>query len=102
MYNEIINVLTDPWILFGFTAQFVFFLRFVIQWIASEKAGETRVPVAFWYLSIAGALMIFVYALYRKDIVFIAGQLIGLVIYFRNLVIFYRNRSNSKTETQTT
>lgn len=102
MYHAIMSVFTDPWVLFGFLAQFVFFLRFVIQWVVSEKAGETRIPVMFWYLSIAGALMIFAYAVHRKDIVFMSGQVVGLVIYFRNLVIFYRNRSNSQTETRIT
>lgn len=95
MYDEIITILTDPWIVFGFIAQFVFFLRFLIQWIASERAGETRIPVVFWYLSIAGATMIFMYAVHQKDIVFITGQALALLIYVRNLFIYYKNISNT-------
>ncbi|MEX0672721.1 MAG: lipid-A-disaccharide synthase N-terminal domain-containing protein [Candidatus Paceibacterota bacterium] len=85
----ILSELSNPWVLFGFGAQFVFFLRFIVQWIASERARETVVPLSFWYLSIAGAAMILVYAIYRVDIVFIAGQGLALLIYVRNLVIYY-------------
>lgn len=84
---ELLSQFQNPWVLFGFAAQFVFFLRFIIQWIASERAQTTVVPNAFWYLSIVGALMILIYAIYRLDIVFIAGQGAALMIYVRNLVL---------------
>lgn len=75
----------DLWTIFGFVAQGVFFLRFVVQWIASEREGKSIIPLAFWYLSIAGALMILVYAMVRRDPVFIVGQAIALAIYLRNI-----------------
>lgn len=75
------------WVLFGFLGQFVFFLRFVLQWICSEREGKSIVPVGFWYLSIFGAMMIFIYAFYRKDPVFLAGQGIAMLIYVRNLML---------------
>ncbi len=77
----------DPWVIFGFAAQFIFFGRFVIQWLASERTGVVTIPRSFWYLSIVGAIMILIYAIHREDIVFIAGQLIALAIYLRNLVL---------------
>lgn len=78
------------WLVLGFLGQFVFFLRFVIQWIASEKKGESVIPVAFWYFSIVGAIIIFIYALHIMDPVFIAGQGIALMIYTRNLTLIKR------------
>ena len=95
LIQQTIEVFTNPWVIFGFAAQFIFFLRFFIQWAASEKAKETTVPVSFWYLSIIGATMILIYAIYRKDIVFMAGQALALVMYTRNLIIYYRAQSHN-------
>ncbi len=77
----------DWWVLFGFLAQFVFFLRFFVQWIHSEKAKKSVVPISFWYLSIVGSVMILIYALKREDPVFIAGQFLALFIYIRNIAL---------------
>lgn len=88
--------LTDPWVLFGFSAQGIFFGRFLVQLWASEKAQRVVVPVAFWYLSIVGAVMILIYAVYRQDLVFIVGQLAALVIYVRNLVLHFRVEGNGR------
>ncbi len=82
-----IDFVFDPWVIFGFIAQGVFFLRFVVQWLVSERKGRTVIPLSFWYLSIIGSMMIFVYAVYRKDPVFIAGQGIALLIYIRNIML---------------
>lgn len=82
----------DVWIAIGFAAQAMFSARFLIQWIASEKAGRSVVPVTFWFFSILGGAMLFVYALYRQDPVFIAGQGTGLLIYGRNLWLIFRER----------
>lgn len=82
----------DVWIAIGFFAQAMFTARFLIQWIASERAGRSVVPVAFWFFSIAGGSILFVYALSRQDPVFIAGQGAGLLIYTRNLVLIFRER----------
>lgn len=69
----------------GFTGQFLFFMRFFVQWIYSERRKKSLIPTAFWYLSIAGSLVLLVYALLRRDIVFIAGQSLGILIYLRNI-----------------
>jgi len=78
------------WLAIGFAAQAIFASRFVVQWIASERARASVMPVAFWYLSVAGGLMLLAYALYRRDPVFILGQSLGLVVYLRNLYLIRR------------
>lgn len=80
----------DAWVIFGFLAQFVFFLRFAVQWWYSEKAKKTVVPLSFWYLSIAGSVMILIYAIKREDIVFITAQFLALFIYIRNIMLSRR------------
>ena len=82
----------DWWVLLGFAAQALFTMRFLVQWIASERAGHSTIPVAFWLFSIGGGLLLLVYALYRKDIVFIAGQAFGVFVYLRNLQFVLRDR----------
>lgn len=82
----------DLWILFGFIAQFMFMMRFVVQWVASERARRSVMPIAFWFFSIAGGALLLIYAIYRKDPVFIAGQGAGLFIYLRNLWLIYREK----------
>jgi lipid-A-disaccharide synthase-like uncharacterized protein len=67
-------------------------MRFLVQWIASERAGRSVIPTAFWLFSIGGGLLLLVYALYRKDIVFIAGQAFGVFVYLRNLHFVLRDR----------
>lgn len=79
------------WIILGLTAQLSFTARFIVQWIASEKAGRSYVPVAFWYLSITGGSLLLAYAIYRQDIVFILGQSMGLIVYSRNLILIHRS-----------
>jgi len=78
------------WIAIGLFAQILFGLRFFVQWVASEKKGESIIPVSFWYFSIAGGLLLMAYSIYRKDIVFILGQSMGLFVYLRNLALIYR------------
>ena len=73
------------WLGIGFVGQAFFFSRFLVQWIASEKAGKSVIPMAFWYLSLGGGLTLFVYALHIGDPVFILGQSCGAFIYLRNL-----------------
>ncbi|BBE71594.1 lipid-A-disaccharide synthase N-terminal domain-containing protein [Oharaeibacter diazotrophicus] len=77
----------DFWVILGFVAQFLFMMRFVVQWLASEKAKRSVVPVAFWFFSLGGGVLLLVYAIQREDPVFIAGQGLGLVIYLRNLAL---------------
>jgi lipid-A-disaccharide synthase-like uncharacterized protein len=83
------------WILFGFSGQILFSLRFIIQWLASEKAKKTVIPQSFWIYSILGSIVLSTYAIYRKDPVFILGQLPSVFIYFRNILL---NKRNSKQE----
>ncbi len=90
--QPLFDILLDPWVLFGFAAQFVFFARFIVQWYFSERAGRVTVPKSFWYLSILGAVMILFYAIHQRDIVFIAGQGLALLIYTRNLAIELKSR----------
>lgn len=89
-FDDIRSQLRDPLILFGFLAQFVFFLRFVVQWWASERHGRSVIPVAFWWLSVAGGLMILVYAYQRKELVFTVASILQLAIYARNLMLIHR------------
>lgn len=80
------------WLTVGFTAQLMFSMRFIVQWIASERARRSIVPEAFWYFSLAGGAMLFAYAIYRLDPVFILGQGTGLLIYSRNLHFIARSK----------
>ena len=82
----------DWWVILGIVAQLLFTARFVVQWIASERAGHSVIPLAFWVFSIFGGLLLLVYALYRKDAVFIAGQAFGVFVYLRNLYFVLRDR----------
>ena len=74
----------------GLLAQAMFSARFVVQWVVSERRGESVVPIAFWYISLAGGLMLFSYALMRKDIVIMLGQGTAILIYSRNLWLIHR------------
>jgi lipid-A-disaccharide synthase-like uncharacterized protein len=85
----------DWWVLLGFAAQIFFTLRFAVQWIASERVGKSVIPVAFWWFSIGGGLLLLIYALYRRDPVFIAGQAFGVFVYLRNLYFVMRERRAS-------
>ena len=80
------------WMGVGFLGQFMFSMRFIIQWLRSEKEKKSVIPVAFWYFSLAGGLILTIYAIYRKDPVFILGQGMGLFIYARNLALISKNK----------
>jgi lipid-A-disaccharide synthase-like uncharacterized protein len=82
----------DWGVLIGYVAQMLFAMRFVVQWIATERAGKVVVPTAFWVFSIGGGLMLLGYALYRKDPVFIIGQAFGVFVYLRNLQFVMRGK----------
>lgn len=82
----------DGWVMLGFAAQILFTMRFVVQWVASERARRSVVPASFWTFSILGGALLLVYAVYRKDPVFIAGQGGGLFIYLRNVWFIRRER----------
>ncbi len=80
------------WITFGFAAQGMFFMRFLFQWIASERARRSIVPETFWYFSFAGGLMLFIYAVHQTDPVFMLGQFMGLFIYSRNIYLIWLHK----------
>lgn len=73
------------WLTIGFMAQAMFSMRFILQWIASERVKRSIVPEAFWYFSLAGGALLLAYAIYRFDPVFMLGQAMGLIIYIRNI-----------------
>ncbi|MEX3016052.1 lipid-A-disaccharide synthase N-terminal domain-containing protein [Gymnodinialimonas hymeniacidonis] len=91
-FLNIDNWLEFWWVTLGFVAQAIFASRFIVQWIASERAGRSYVPIAFWYLSISGGLLMLAYAIYRADPVFILGQSTGVIVYARNLMLIRRSQ----------
>jgi len=80
------------WLVLGFLGQALFSMRFLIQWVHSEKQKRSIIPTAFWYFSLAGGLTLFSYALLRQDPVFILGQGLGLFIYIRNLMLIRKEK----------
>jgi len=78
------------WLTVGFLGQAFFSMRFLVQWIASEKRRESVIPVSFWFFSIGGGFTLLIYATYRHDPVFILGQGAGLFVYLRNLYLIRR------------
>jgi lipid-A-disaccharide synthase-like uncharacterized protein len=82
----------DWWVLLGFAAQAFFTARFAVQWLASERVGKSVIPIAFWWCSIGGGLLLLIYALDRRDPVFILGQGFGVFVYLRNLQFVLRER----------
>ena len=91
-FYDVFVVKLDWWLALGFLAQGLFTARFLVQWIASERAGKSVIPIAFWFFSIGGGALLLVYALYRRDPVFIAGQAFGVFVYARNLFFELRDR----------
>ena len=80
------------WLIIGFTGQFLFTMRFLWQWIYSEKVKKSVIPVQFWYFSISGGITLLSYAIYKQDPVFILGQSMGVVIYIRNLYFIHMEK----------
>jgi lipid-A-disaccharide synthase-like uncharacterized protein len=93
--HDVFVVQLNWWIVLGFIAQALFSMRFLVQWIASERAGRSVVPLAFWVFSIGGGVLLLAYALYRRDPVFILGQAFGVFIYLRNLYFVMRERGQA-------
>lgn len=83
------------WVLVGLGGQVMFMMRFLLQWIATEKARKSVIPVSFWWFSIGGAAILLAYAIYRRDPVFILGQSLGFFIYARNLWFVYQERRDT-------
>ncbi len=92
-YFENLSQIEIIFLAIGFVGQGLFASRFVFQWIYSEKKGESYIPIIFWYLSIFGGLGLLTYAIFRKDPVIISGQLFGIFIYLRNLILIYKKKN---------
>ncbi|QFT54818.1 lipid-A-disaccharide synthase N-terminal domain-containing protein [Microbulbifer sp. THAF38] len=87
-----VQTIEKGWLVFGLGAQIIFFLRFVVQWIASERAHKSIVPEAFWYISLVGGAMMVIYGIHRADPVIIIGQFTGIFIYCRNIYLILRTK----------
>jgi lipid-A-disaccharide synthase-like uncharacterized protein len=90
--HDVFIVKFQWWVLLGYVAQVMFTMRFLVQWIASERAGKMVMPIAFWFFSIGGGFLLLAYALYIRDPVFILGQAFGVFVYGRNLYFELRDR----------
>ena len=93
MFNSLSQI-EIVFLIIGFVGQGLFASRFIFQWIYSEKKGQSAIPVIFWYLSIFGGIGLLTYAIFRKDPVIIMGQLFGILIYLRNLILIYKKNKN--------
>ena len=80
------------WTLIGLFGQGLFMMRFIVQWIASERAKQSVMPEIFWYFSLGGGLIVFAYAIHQQDLVFMLGQGLGIFIYLRNLYFIRKRR----------
>lgn len=88
----------DMVVLIGLLGQLMFTARFLVQWIASERAGRSVIPISFWFFSLGGGFILLGYAIYRQDPVFILGQALGTFIYMRNLMLIARERAARERE----
>ena len=93
--NQVLIFLRDPWNILGIVGQALFASRFIIQWMVSEIERRSVIPVAFWYCSMGGGILLLAYAIHREEPVFIAGQGLGLIVYIRNLRLIHRERKNA-------
>ena len=83
----------DFWLAFGLAAQLAFAARFLVQWIMSERAGKSVVPMAFWFFSVAGGTMTLIYGLVKREPIIIFGQLLSNIIYVRNIMLIWKNHA---------
>ncbi|MDN5002112.1 lipid-A-disaccharide synthase N-terminal domain-containing protein [Bradyrhizobium sp. GCM10027634] len=97
-FYEVFVAKFDFWLAFGLIAQLFFTARFLVQWIASERAGNSVVPIAFWFCSMGGGLMTLIYGIVKREPVIIMGQLFATIIYIRNIMLIWKNHGTaSKT-----
>src|SRR5258708_12015422 len=94
--HEVFGGRVQGWVLVGYVAEIMVTMRFVVQWIASERAGKMVMPIAFWFFSIGGGVLLLFYALYIRDPVFILGQGFGVFVYARNLFFELRDRRRAR------
>jgi lipid-A-disaccharide synthase-like uncharacterized protein len=91
--RELLSARADVVLFIGLGGQALFTLRFLVQWLASERAGRSIIPRSFWFFSVSGAFMLLIYAACRRDPVFVLGQLCGLFVYVRNINLLRKERS---------
>ena len=87
--------LANFWLYLGFSAQLLFFSRFLVQWLISEKKGKSVVPTIFWYISLVGGILLLLYSIHIKDPVFIVGQSMGVFIYLRNIILIAKEKKKA-------
>jgi lipid-A-disaccharide synthase-like uncharacterized protein len=97
-FREVFVEKFDFWLVFGLAAQLIFAARFIVQWIASERAGKSVVPFAFWIFSVGGGLMTLLYGIVRREPVIIFGQGMATVIYVRNIMLIFRSGKAEQTK----
>ncbi|MBI5360857.1 MAG: lipid-A-disaccharide synthase N-terminal domain-containing protein [Planctomycetes bacterium] len=91
MFEKLMN----PWAIVGFVGQIVFGLRFLVQWIVSEKKKESVIPESFWYLSIVGSMLVLIYAFTQMDPVFIIGYALNSIVYIRNIMLIEKKKKQA-------
>ena len=89
----------DALAIFGIAAQFLFAARFIVQWLASERAGRSVMPLAFWFFSVGGGILTLIYGLIRREPVIILGQGLSIFIYIRNLMLIFGEREKASADT---
>jgi lipid-A-disaccharide synthase-like uncharacterized protein len=87
----------DFWLAFGLVAQLFFTARFLVQWISSERAGKSVVPMAFWFFSMGGGLMTLIYGIVKREPIIILGQALATIIYVRNIMLIIKDRAGGST-----
>ena len=92
MNNSLFTDINNFWLVVGLIGQFFFTMRFLVQWIYSEKRKQSLVPTSFWIFSLLGSFTLLTYAIYRQDPVFILGQSFGFLIYSRNLHLIHKRK----------
>jgi lipid-A-disaccharide synthase-like uncharacterized protein len=98
LFGKCLSYADAIWLAVGFFGQGIFFMRWIVQWFASERSAESRVPIAFWYMSLIGGLITLTYAIHIEDPVFIAGQSVGAIVYLRNLMLIRRTNNGVTRE----
>ena len=85
------------WLGIGFFGQSLFFSRWLLQWFVSERKAESQIPISFWYMSLAGSVIVLAYAIHKVDPVFMAGQSVGTLVYVRNLILIHRTQKRAES-----
>ena len=94
--HDVFVIKLDGWVILGFVAQAFFTMRFVVQWIASERARKSVIPVAFWFFSIGGGLLTLIYGIVKREPIIIIGQALSTIIYVRNIMLIVKNHRASE------